>query len=308
MYSTLILLFFFSGTFPLNANPYPNPSPNLVVFGDSYSDIGNYYRLTDKTFPIPPYYEGEFCDDPNWVKILTKSLIVADYAYAGATTDSNLVEGSAKLNLVEVPGVLQQVTTYLNSLAGNTHSSEHPVYVIWAGGNDLIFNSSITPAQIVNSLMDSVKALAAVHGAKDIIVFNSAPIEAIPYIRINYNSAAYVTYFTQFTNFANSDLFDSLQALQANCKDTSFHIFDLFTLISKIISDPQPPFTNVVDNCWNPYNLTTIIQNCPNPKQYLFVDPLHFSSTVHEMVANQILPFFSKKFVKNSPGSCIHSF
>jgi outer membrane lipase/esterase len=306
MYSTLILLFFFSGTFPLNASAYPNPSPNLVVFGDSYSDIGNVYRLTGHTYPIvPPYYKGEFCDGPNWVEILTKSLIVADYAYGGATTDNNLVQDP---NLVQIPGVLQQVTTYLNSLVGNTHSSEHPVYVIWAGGNDLIYNSSLTAAQIVNSLMDSVKALAAVHGAKDIIVFNSAPIEDTPYIRINYNLALYGTYFTQFTSSANSDLFNSLQALKANCKDTSFHIFDLFTLISKIISHPQPPFTNVVDNCWNAYNLTTVIQYCSNPKQYLFLDTLHFSSTVHKMIANEILPFFSNNFVKNSPGSCIHSF
>jgi outer membrane lipase/esterase len=40
----------------------------LVIFGDSLSDIGNVYILTNYTYPIsPPYYQGRFCDGPNWI-------------------------------------------------------------------------------------------------------------------------------------------------------------------------------------------------------------------------------------------------
>jgi phospholipase/lecithinase/hemolysin len=45
------------------------------------------------------------------------------------------------------------------------------LYVIWAGGNDFLFNNTIIPVQIVNSLAISIKALLDA-GAKNLLVFN----------------------------------------------------------------------------------------------------------------------------------------
>ncbi len=81
----------------------------VVIFGDSYSDRGNVYQWTNHTWPIiPPYYQGQYYDGPNWVDNLNV-LIKADYAYGSATTDNNFAQGLVKLNTVPVPGVRQQL-------------------------------------------------------------------------------------------------------------------------------------------------------------------------------------------------------
>lgn len=121
MYSTfIILLLCFSATLaslsdidPFNILPLKRFN-RAAVFGDSTSDIGNVYELTDHTWPIvPPYYKGQYCDNANWFDRLD-IVFKQNYAYGSATTDNNFVQGLAKLNTVPVPDIRQQVAEYLN--------------------------------------------------------------------------------------------------------------------------------------------------------------------------------------------------
>jgi outer membrane lipase/esterase len=293
MYLTFTLLLCFSLTLGFPLNIQINRFISLVVFGDSYSDTGNVYRLTDHTWPIvPPYYKGRFCNGPNWVDNLNV-LIKADYAYGGATTDSNFVQGLTKLNAVPVPGVRQQVAQYLNDVDHIKLLIEFPLYTIWAGGNDAIYDPTATTAQIVNSLMNSVKDLLNA-GAKNLLIFNQPPAQDLPYTTETYGSSAFIkAYFTQLTNTGNSQLQSSLQALKPSYTTASINIFDLHTLITDIIASNSSNFTNTVNNCWNAVNLTTVIEYCTDPAEYIFLDPIHFSSTVQKMIANALLPFLS---------------
>jgi phospholipase/lecithinase/hemolysin len=302
MYSTFIFLFFVCGAF-IDARFQKNRF-SVVVFGDSYSDTGNVYKLTNHTWPIvPPYHRGRYCNGPNWVDHLKVSK-KADYAYGSATTDNNIVKGYAKLNTVLVPGVLQQVGIYLNGSRKTDRRVLDPVYIIWAGGNDFIFNATISPVTVVNSLLSSVKALLAI-GAKNIIVFNQAPFQALPSVSILNQTAVY----TALTAFLNNATYTGLQAIQTNYTHTSkLHLFDLNRLITNIIIKPPPPINNTVNNCWSVYNITAISEYCQDPNTYLFLDTIHFSAPVQKMIAEAIQPFFCHDYTENANGSYIHSF
>ena len=39
----------------------------IVVFGDSQSDVGNFYLATGRAWPASPYYQGRFSNDWLWV-------------------------------------------------------------------------------------------------------------------------------------------------------------------------------------------------------------------------------------------------
>jgi phospholipase/lecithinase/hemolysin len=164
---------------------------NIVIFGDSFSDNGNVYALTNKTYPIPPYWSGRFSNGPNWVDQLGV-LTANNYAYGSATTDNNLVQGYTQGNTIPVPGMLQQVQFYLNDTNVNEIDFERTIYILWGGGNDIIFNRNLLPEVIAASLLKSAQALLDI-GAKNILVFNQVPVQYFPFSK-PYNSPELFTY------------------------------------------------------------------------------------------------------------------
>jgi outer membrane lipase/esterase len=276
----------------------------LVVFGDSDSDTGNAYALTDHTWPIvPPYYKGRFCNGPIWVDDVFVPL-KTDYAYGSATTDNNLVQGLAKDNTVPVPGVLQQVGQYLretNSLF-LAFNFKYALHVVWAGANDFLFNNTLTPPQIVNSLSNSLVVLLNA-GVKNLLVFNQPPGQYTPAFSTT-PEAGLVGLLAQDGNFI---LNATLAGLKQNYPKANIYMFDLHSLILKVLanSNNPPTFTNNNTACWIGYNITTVIQNCPDPTKYVFVDPLHFSSTVEQIIADTVQPFFAWNLNKKNPGPYI---
>ena len=86
--SGLVLLGVVLGT--VQAQAKSEPFSHLVLFGDSLTDTGNYYRLSGGS-PAAPYAGGRFCNGPLWAEYLATSLGMdyqpADnFAVAGATT------------------------------------------------------------------------------------------------------------------------------------------------------------------------------------------------------------------------------
>ena len=84
----------------------PVPFSNLVVFGDSLSDTGNLFKVSEGLFPpSPPYFEGRFSNGNLVVDLLADSLELAEnqsfledgsnYAFGGAQTG----EGTSNFDL-----------------------------------------------------------------------------------------------------------------------------------------------------------------------------------------------------------------
>ena len=50
----------------------------IVVFGDSQSDVGNFYLATGSAWPASPYYKGRFSNDSLWVEHLASTYGLTD--------------------------------------------------------------------------------------------------------------------------------------------------------------------------------------------------------------------------------------
>lgn len=281
------------------------PFNELIIFGDSLSDTGNLYRLTNRTWPIvPPYYRGQYCNGRNWVAKLA-SYKKYNYAYVGATTDSDFIQGYTKMDTVAVPGVRQQVAKYYNEkLKNKTVDLSRTLFIVWAGGNDFNNNATVPPVMVVNSLLNSIKDLLA-FGAKKLLIFNQPPINAFPYVRRLGQDA----YFTYLTKQINDALTQKLTQLQTNHSNAWIYMYDVHTLVNRMITNTTSiKFENVIDRCWTTVNMT-VVRLCKNPRTYVYVDSLHFTSSAHRLIADGIRPFLVRQY-RNIlwPGSLIRSF
>src|SRR5881394_3305387 len=110
----MVLIGLLAGGFRAQANS--EPFSHIPTFGDSLSDIGNFYRLSGG-YPTPPYYQGRFCNGPLWVEYLSADLGMQykpedNYAVAGATTGTlNSNDGPGH----EFPGLLDEVASFVNA-------------------------------------------------------------------------------------------------------------------------------------------------------------------------------------------------
>ncbi|CAG8445313.1 10091_t:CDS:2, partial [Scutellospora calospora] len=98
---------------------------NIIAFGDSFTDVGNVYNLSNNIWPSKTNYTGRFCNGKLWVEYLADWLNVEllNYAFGGATADCNFVQGSTgtKNHKFNVPGIKQQIEKFI---AANTKSEQ----------------------------------------------------------------------------------------------------------------------------------------------------------------------------------------
>lgn len=148
---------------------------SIIVFGDSLSDTGNVWTLTNHEFPKDPYFEGRFTNGPVWVEVLASALHLPppspslqgglNFAYGGARTGHCIRKGKLDLSA--------QVQQYLDTHPSTPKSA---LVVLWAGGNDFI---SGAPLQLINNICNDIQKLAS-SGAKSFLIPNYPPLGYMP--------------------------------------------------------------------------------------------------------------------------------
>ncbi|CAF1202629.1 unnamed protein product [Rotaria sp. Silwood1] len=273
-FSFLILIF---KVFTIQSEEIPYDT--IVGFGDSNTDTGNVYNLTGYKWPaVPPYYNGRFSNGKLWIEKLGISNLINN-AYGGATTDNNLVQGFTALNLA-VPGVRQQITKYINTTNLTQVNFHRIIYIIWAGANDYFYNITLPASIVVKSLINGINDLIQI-GAKHILIVNQPPLQAYPVTAILNMS----NYLNNLTLDHNSNLYNSIQLLQSNYSNISFKLFDIYSLISNILMNSTAYGINSTNKCWDTPNYT-VVELCSTPDRYLYIDRYHFTSRVHQLIAD----------------------
>ena len=277
------------------------PFDNVVVFGDSLSDTGQFFSTSLNAY-------SKFTTNPGDVAVqlvagkygfnLQPSRVGgSDYAYGGAgvVTDDNGPDPT-------IPTITQQVTGYL---ANGTKADPHSLYMVWGGANDIFYHSTQygvgtffpgageTAAQATANInAAATQELVLINqlkqaGANYLVVFNLPDIGATPSAHQNEalvpGIGAFLTGVSQSYN----------QTLNAGLGSHTLAV-NTYALFEQVVADPAKyGFTNIT----TPACTTSSSHDCdgstlvaPNANQtYLFADGVHPTTAAHTMLSQVVL-------------------
>ncbi|CAF2616667.1 unnamed protein product [Rotaria sp. Silwood2] len=288
----------------------------VVTFGDSTTDTGNAYRISNHTWPpVPPFNSnGGFADDLLWNQILTRQLLrnatLQDYSCGSATTDSELVQGTmgrapnlianySIRNSTKPLSVRQQIFEYINTTINETIDFDRTLYVIWVGVNNYNFNKSLTPLQTVESIIKCLNLLIF-FGARNLVVINEPPFDRFPEFR-NKNTTNTTKYlYIQHNEILSEKLNEIYLSFYSRLR---IRLFDSYKFISKIMNNYAHYGFENLDNCWDTESISTVIIKCENITKRIFTDEYHLTSAMQTLLAKE---FYSTLAGSNSPSKGIH--
>jgi phospholipase/lecithinase/hemolysin len=287
------LLLALLATASIAASATAGPFSQLVIFGDSLSDVGNIAQATGGIYPGQYYWNNRFSNGPVYAEALASGLGLPmvrstaggdNFAYGGAKTS-----GTGGLEGLFIRDIDEQVDQYLAARTTDPNS----LFVVFAGSNDLVGGQTNVSIP-VNNLAEDIGRLIA-DGARNFLVPNLPLLGYTP--RYNGSPTTLATYNTRTEQF-NAALSTMLDGLEANNPALALHRFDTAALFNQALTNPAAfGFTNVTQSAApglqpgaSSYNTNQI---APNPNEYVFWDDLHPTAAVHAILAEHMLQLFA---------------
>jgi phospholipase/lecithinase/hemolysin len=261
------------------------PFDELIVFGDSHSDVGNVNVLTGGVVAGPPYFEGRFSNGPIWVDRLAERLDLPalvpsltngnNYAFGGAEAGSGFTSNACLPiggTRTCAPNIGQQIESFL---ADGGLPDETDLIVVQGGGN----NNSAHFAAV--QMAEHVATLAAA-GGEYFLVPNLNRLSQDPSVRNTRHLDTFVAHF-------NAILDEELDELEESIDNITIFRVDFTGLNDAMISAPEDyGLTNVVD---------PVCPGCgfgipepgagpipgSDPDEYLFWDTVHFTTAANKI-------------------------
>ncbi|KAJ2394169.1 hypothetical protein GGI05_002157, partial [Coemansia sp. RSA 2603] len=267
------------------AAPVSN-TPNLIIFGNSLSDVGNAAALTNS----PAYWNGRYSNSYVWdeyaAKLLGMNLV--NKAYGGATSNNEL--SPATSGSISIPSLHDQVTTWLEqNPSPSQYNLDNDIIEIEIGGNDVLHRAAGLLAgtvdvtefatQLAATIASDIKTLSDA-GYKNINIWNLPAVEKTPIIT-GYGAGSLVKPLVALLNQSVKSAVDSVIA--SDPKASNVHIFDVNGLMEIAL---QPTvlsalgITDSTDACFT-QDSSGKVSICSNPDEYFFYDGVHPASRMH---------------------------
>lgn len=269
---------------------FGGPYSQLVVFGDSLSDVGNVDNIFLSPYPGDGYWQGRFSNGPVYAEHLANGLGVGpllrsgaggtDYAFGGAQTG-----GTGGIEGFFIDDVDEQVGRYLSSQTVDSQA----LYVLFAGSNDF-FNGQTDPGVPLGRLQTQLARLVNA-GAKQLLVPNLPLLGDTPAYR---NNPSEREKFNSLAADFNTGLATILDTLETGRDDLTIFRLDVEGFFARAIADPasfglvdvsSPAAAGLEPGMWS-YDEDNIV---PNSEEYLFWDEIHPTATGHLLLAQHAL-------------------
>lgn len=284
------------------------PFKDLIIFGDSLSDVGNIAdRVEDNFFVRYPgpefgYTDGRFTDgkdtDPAvrqrkgvWHEQLAANYFGlpktkasanggSDYAFGGAQTiagtsprgffDDAILDDELRIT---IDNMGKQVVDYLADHVPDPTS----LFVLWGGANDILGKQDAATVTAAANNIHGYFVQLAQAGARNFLVINVPPIGMVPNYKdkgeanaLNEACASYATQLSATVDAARAEL----AARGIAVKVYQLDVYDLFL---RYLQKPQ---------AYGFINVTGFAQDQEvNPDKYLFWDGLHPTTRGHALIA-----------------------
>jgi phospholipase/lecithinase/hemolysin len=248
---------------------------NIVVFGDSLSDTGNFYEFSEHQFPTsPPYFEGHFSNGPIWIERLMESYFptmpalspIENYAFGGAAVA--LKENEKQVSLQ------QEISHYLKDHYERAEANS--LFVVWIGANNYLgkLNDADQTITDVNAgIVASLKRLVE-KGAKHIMVINLPDLGKSP-LAVDMHAEDVLSYTSAGHNKA---LAASVEQLQQDFSEVQWIYYDVNAAFTEIRANPAAHgFDNVNESC---------LSVAPNTdcNKFFFFDSVHPTTYTHKLL------------------------
>jgi phospholipase/lecithinase/hemolysin len=280
-----------NGEFVVLHNSILPSASNILVFGDSLSDMGNAKDSIINAPDVPPYWNGRFSNGPVWVEYFSDAMGINTTRGSGIEVGDNRAFGGSQTgqgySYLVLPNVGFQINSYLTNVQSNIASDD--LVVLWAGGNDFLYGSA-NPETISANMASHITALSEA-GATRFIVPNLPPLETTPEVQSRSNSqqaqiAADVIEYNQRLATAVADLVSS--------RNIEVQLLDTYSLFNQIVGNADHlGIINTIDPACSSTGSILPLPICnsgdpvvSNVEQYLYFDKAHPTATMHAAIGN----------------------
>jgi len=255
----------------------------IVAFGDSMTDNGGAWILSNHTWPKDPaYFDHHFTNGPVWVEYLAQKLgmELIDLAIGGATSNNSVVKGvTGRTGNIPVPSAMDQLASFLES-----HSVDaQDLYVIMIGANDILYDYTIEG--VIPAIKYMITNLHK-NGATKFIVASYPNLASLP---LHAYSSPSVTYRL---GKLSTDLQTSLRSLRYSlCRASGINVgfMDVFGLFQNMLEDPVNygfDADTTGESCLVGAYSEAPRTLCPDPDRYIFWDEYHPTRVVHQYLSS----------------------
>ena len=285
-----------------NYTRFEPPFADMVVFGDTLTDVGNSLMYGSA---VSGGFQGRFADGLTWIEYVQRHLRLPElyasmnggtnYAYGGATTDSDFIK-----SLDGVPSISEQVTEYLESME---ELSPDILHVIMAGRSDYL-------RYVETGLVAEQEGTGAGGSANHTHVYFTVASEVIRQVQRLYDAGGrqflvgnvpssisrgkdddvYGTLLFGHNSFLSTELEVSsaeLDSFQQTHSDTTIYYVDVDHAFGCVDEHADElGFTNVKDPCRH----SETEKGCANPFNYKYWDDVGNPTThVHHYLSQVVL-------------------
>lgn len=254
----------------------------VVSFGDSMSDTGNLYEISQRLgkvgLPTAPNERGRFSNGPVVLEYMSNvlQLPLLNYAVGGALSGTrNLIPGFA----VQI-GALRQIDDFLaNQPSSTTPVDARALYVIWTGPDDFYADGNIFDKNTVTTVTANIKTGMSrlyARGARQFFV----PL--MPDLSITPSAAdknkllpTYQLNAKQRSSELAASVTAMLKAFARQYPQAQVRSFDTFTYSQERSRQAAAEGYNVSTPCYTPKVMGLPGAVCADPDKYLFWDTNH---------------------------------